>query len=70
MPESLTATQVALGEQADQFAQQVMLPLQDAADAAQARKQVREGAKAAGFFAMTQPVEFGGTEPGDIPPTS
>lgn len=60
MPESLTAEQNALAEKANQLAQDVMLA--PYATPEEARAAVREASKAAGFFTMTQPAAYGGTE--------
>lgn len=60
MPESLTPEQQALAERVDQFARTVMLAEYASPDAARAA--IRSASKAQGFFAMTQPAAFGGTE--------
>ncbi|NKB99818.1 MAG: hypothetical protein GKR90_15160 [Pseudomonadales bacterium] len=60
MPESLTAEQNALAEKANQLAQDVMLVPYPTPE--KARAAVREASKAAGFFTMTQPAAYGGTE--------
>lgn len=60
MPESLTPDQLSLAERANRFAEQVMLA--DYPSPEEARAVVRAESKAAGFFAMTQPAAFDGTE--------
>lgn len=60
MPESLNEAQRSLAERANQLAQDVMLAQHPSPEAA--RASVREASKAAGFFTMTQPAAFGGTE--------
>ena len=65
MPESLTPDLQTLAATCTEFAQQVMLPCSDLEPAA-ARTEIREAAKAAGLFAMTQPVAFGGSAAGQL----
>ena len=60
MPEFLTAEQSALAEQVEGFTQDVMLKEYPSPE--DARAQIREASKHAGFFAMTQPASFGGSE--------
>jgi acyl-CoA dehydrogenase len=59
VPELLTDQQQQLQRKAAEFAEQVLEPLRHT-DAGEARKAVIAAAKSAGFFAMTQPQEFGG----------
>ena len=63
MPESLDDELMALRQRATSFAQSVLLPLAGQADA---RAQVIAAAQAEGFYAMTQPREFGGTAAGPL----
>ncbi len=65
MPETLNEEQRALAEQAGRFAEEVLLPLAGE-DPATARAEVIARSKAAGFFPMTQPKAFGGTEAGAL----
>ena len=60
MPESLSAPLVELRDTCNQLAA-TMLSLAEA-DPASARATVREAAKQAGIFAMTQPEAFGGSQ--------
>ena len=63
MPEQLTSELEALRDRVDALARDVLVPLRDddQLDANQRRGRVRDAAKDAGIFAMTQPVEFGGS---------
>ncbi|MEE8077353.1 MAG: acyl-CoA dehydrogenase family protein [Pseudomonadales bacterium] len=66
MPEQLNKAQRALAEKATGFAHDVLLPLSDVSagtpeEFATARSSVIRESKAAGFYAMTQPEEFGGS---------
>lgn len=63
MPESLSPEHQALVREARDFAESVMLPNADAADA---RQIIRAGAKQRGFFQMTQPEAFGGSAAGQL----
>lgn len=65
MPEMLNAEERALAERAGRFAEEVLLPLTDA-NPAEARAQVVAASRAAGFFFMTQPRSFGGSEAGAL----
>lgn len=65
MPEMLNDEQRSLAERAGRFAEEVLLPLAGA-DPATARIEVIARSRAAGFFAMTQPKAFGGTEAGTL----
>lgn len=60
MPEFLTPEQQALATRTQAFAKEVML--RDFASAEQARQTIRAASKSEGFFPMTQPTAFGGTE--------
>jgi acyl-CoA dehydrogenase len=60
VPESLSEELIALAETCNDFATQIMLSA-DASDPVAARAAIRQGAKDAGLFAMTQPQEFGGS---------
>jgi len=60
LPEFLTPEQNALKDKADEFARNVLLASDDTGDDRHAR--VRSAAKTAGFFQMTQPASFGGSE--------
>ena len=68
MPEQLTDEQLALRNHAARFAREVLLPLAEA-DPADARRTVVAEARSAGFFGMTQPRSFGGSEAGALPLT-
>lgn len=59
MPELLSDREHTLRERARDFAQNVLLPL---AGDPSAPAKVIEASKAEGFFPMTQPADFGGTE--------
>jgi acyl-CoA dehydrogenase len=59
MPELLTDREQSLRDRARAFARDVLLPL---AGEPSATAQVIKASKAEGFFAMTQPADFGGTE--------
>ena len=61
MPESLSPDHLKLRADAHEFAREVLLT-SDEEDVVNARGRVREAAKTAGFFAMTQPRQFGGSE--------
>ncbi len=60
MPESLTPELEELAATCHRFARGTLL-MADQGDAAAARTAVREAAKAAGLFGMTQPEEYGGS---------
>jgi len=69
MPESLTAEQSALRDRAVRFAIEVLEPAADATKAQRdgaAIEHVRRAAIEHGFFRMTQPRAFGGTEAGPL----
>ncbi len=67
MPEMLTESERALAGRVRDFAEGVLLPLADnGEDPRNARQRVIEASKEAGFFAMTQPKAFGGTESGAL----
>jgi len=71
MPEQLPQELIALRETAERFAADVLLPQQEAlaagrVDAATARATVIDAARRAGFFGMTQPAAYGGTEAGAL----
>lgn len=59
MPESLSPELIDLQQRCNTFAEQVLLNADG--DAATAKAQVRDAAKQAGLFAMTQPTSVGGT---------
>ncbi len=65
MPESLTEAERQLARRAAEFAGEVLLPLAGT-DPDAARSRVIEASKAAGFYTMTQPRSFGGTEAGAL----
>ncbi|MGE0624559.1 MAG: acyl-CoA dehydrogenase family protein [Pseudomonadales bacterium] len=65
MPEMLNEEERALAERAGRFAEVVLLPLAGA-DPITARAEVVAKSQDAGFFAMTQPRAFGGTEAGAL----
>ena len=65
MPESLSADLQDLAQRCSTFAKDVLLSQGDK-PAAEARAAVREAAKQAGLFAMTQPQEFGGAAAGQL----
>ena len=64
MPETLSPEQQTLRDTCAEFAQQVLLPLQNESGTLSDgdRAHIRHEAKAAGLFSMTQPRDFGGTE--------
>ena len=67
MPEMLTEAERALAERTRRFATDVLLPLAEKdEDAGSTRTRVIEASKDAGFFAMTQPRAFGGSEAGAL----
>ena len=72
MPDSLTTELIALRSHAERFAVDVLLPQRQAVDAQlqtnpdKMRQAVVAAARAAGFFGMTQPVAFGGTQAGPL----
>ncbi|MEM7253739.1 MAG: acyl-CoA dehydrogenase family protein [Pseudomonadota bacterium] len=70
MPEQLGPELIALREKTDDFVETVLRPaeaaLQGGAAPDTVRRQVVDASKAAGFFAMTQPVEFGGAQSGPL----
>jgi len=59
LPESLSAELIDLQQRCATFAEQVLLNAQG--DGANTRDRVREAAKQAGLFAMTQPTSVGGS---------
>ena len=63
MPEQLSSEVAALRDRVDALARDVLAPLRDddQPNASERRDRVRQAAKEAGIFAMTQPVEFGGS---------
>ena len=65
MPEQLDDDQQALAARARAFAATELLPRRDA-DPHEARAAVVAAAKAAGFFYMTQPRAYGGSEAGTL----
>ncbi len=71
MPEQLTPELLALRERTQAFIDDDLRPLQaraDAgeADAAEVRRSVVARSRELGFFGMTQPLDFGGTEAGAL----
>ncbi|MEM7097401.1 MAG: acyl-CoA dehydrogenase family protein [Pseudomonadota bacterium] len=60
MPEQLTQQEIQLRDKCDHFATEIMLT-QNPDEPDQARDNIRNAAKEAGLFAMTQPEQFGGT---------
>lgn len=66
MPEQLPAHLLDLERRAHAFASDVLLPLaaETGNTSADARARVVQRSKAAGFFGMTQPREYGGTQAG------
>ncbi len=67
MPEMLTEAERALAERTRRFATDVLLPLAEKdEDSGSTRTRVIEASKEAGFFAMTQPKAFGGSEAGAL----
>jgi acyl-CoA dehydrogenase len=60
LPESLSSEHIALATSANSLAQEVML--KDYPTAEEGREAVREASKSAGFFTMTQPAAYGGSE--------
>lgn len=73
MPESLPPELVELRERVQRFVDDELRPLEEQAAAEEGsdgprevRRLVAERARAAGFFGMTQPAEFGGTEAGPL----
>lgn len=65
MPESLNEEQQELAQRVRDFAAGELQPRRDQ-PAAEARPAIITAAKAAGFYAMTQPVAFGGTAAGNL----
>ncbi len=65
MPEFLTPDQQALAKRTLQFAETQLLNLPDTLDASQ-RAAVISAARDAGFFAMTQPTQYGGSAAGTM----
>jgi len=65
VPELLSEEHIALADKCNDFALQIMLAA-DASDPAAARTAIRQAAKDAGLFAMTQPREFGGSAAGQL----
>ncbi|MCB1684283.1 MAG: acyl-CoA dehydrogenase family protein [Pseudomonadales bacterium] len=65
MPESLTESEAALARRARAFAVDVLLPAADL-EPGKARALIIDAARKAGFYAMTQPAAFGGTEAGAL----
>ena len=61
MPESLSQENLALVARATKFAQEIMRPAAELSPD-DARQTIRQASKDAGFFGMTQPTAFGGTE--------
>jgi alkylation response protein AidB-like acyl-CoA dehydrogenase len=72
MPESLPPEMISLRERAERFAVDVLLPQRQAlamppnADPVETRDAVVAAARAAGFFGMTQPAAFGGSQAGPL----
>lgn len=72
MPESLTPELIALRDRTERFALDVLLPrrqgmsVQSHPDADEVRKAIVAAARAEGFFGMTQPAAFGGTQAGPL----
>ena len=71
MPESLQPELIELRDAVERFARDVLEPTaQSLADGtlalSDAHAQVREASKTAGFFTMTQPAAFGGSEAGQL----
>lgn len=67
MPEMLTDAERELAERTRRFATEVLLPLAEKQeDPGSKRTRVIEASKDAGFFAMTQPRSFGGSEAGAL----
>jgi len=61
MPEMLNDAELELRDRIRRFAQDVLLP-RAGEDGASERDAIIEASKAEGFFAMTQPASFGGSE--------
>lgn len=72
MPESLTPELIALRARTERFAVDVLLPQQQAmaaqrqTDLDEVRQAIVAAARAEGFFGMTQPAAFGGTQAGPL----
>lgn len=67
MPEMLTESERELAQRARSFARDVLEPLAASGEApGNARQRVIEASKEAGFFAMTQPQAYGGSEAGAL----
>ncbi len=71
MPDSLTAEQQAIRSRMEAFIRETLLPLEAALAAdgplpRQVQDKVRLASRAAGFFAKTQPAEFGGSPAGTL----
>ena len=62
---------IELRDRTDRFARNVLAPLEESVGAdelssAEARQQTIQAAQAEGFYGMTQPASFGGTEAGQL----
>lgn len=67
MPEMLTDDERDLAERVRRFTREVLDPLTEAGeDPGNSRQRVIEASKEAGFFSMTQPKAFGGSEAGSL----
>lgn len=71
MPEQLSIADIALRDRAEAFIQSDLHPTHSKVDAGtltaeQARQKIVDASKAAGFFALTQPRSFGGTEASNL----
>ena len=65
MPEQLTLSQQELADRIRAFARDELEPRRNMA-AAQARQEVIEASRRGGFFAMTQPASFGGSQASNL----
>ena len=70
MPESIPPELIALRQRAERFAADVLIPHQTelaaGTDGSAVRDRVTRAARDAGFFAMTQPRAYGGSEAGPL----
>lgn len=71
MPESLAPEHIELRDRSREFIHTTLAPLESGIDPGapiprEVRRQVIEASRAAGFFGMTQPEAYGGTEAGPL----
>ena len=71
MPESLAPEHIELRDRTREFIRTTLVPLESGVDSGattprEVRRQVVEASRAAGFFGMTQPEAYGGSEAGPL----